>query len=494
MRRNVRGAGAALLDGNARLRYTLRRRRYLSPSLGLGGPVRILQVVHQFLPNYAAGTEIYTYKLSKELLGRGHEVHVFHRDFGRPETEFLEEDAELDGLILRRVVHNPPVPAGSFFLNPLIEKSFRSYVSRTSPDVIHFQHLDNLSPTLPAAAKELGKPTVMTLADFWLMCPARQLYDVEAERVCEGAEEGRRCARCPTLVAVLPAAPSMPGIPRRLKRLVPVRVKDAVKRRLGRSGPPDGGTWAADYAGLIGAGLEARLRGMMALDLIIAPSGFIRNLHIEYGIPSEKIVRSDYGFDLAGLSGVHKSPSEVVRFGYAGTLHAHKGVHVLVEAFRAARLGNAVLKIFGWGDPAYLNSLKAEARGPKIEFMGRYRPSDVAKVFSEMDVLVVPSLWYENSPLVIHEAFGTRTPTLVSDIGGMAELVADGKGGMTFRAGSVEDLAAKLRLLAGDESLRRSLADSAPKVKTIEENAEEMEEIYERLASRGAGDSEARPL
>ncbi len=140
---------------------------------------------------------------------------------------------------------------------------------------------------------------------------------------------------------------------------------------------------------------------------------------------------------------------------------------------------------FGWGDPGYIDTLKRKARGAKIEFMGKYKPSDVARVFSEIDVLVVPSLWYENSPLVIHEAFATRTPVLASGIGGMAELVADGKGGITFSAGSAEDLACKIQKLAEDESLRSSLARSAPKVKTIEENAQELEETYKRLAATG---------
>jgi len=457
--------------------------------------VKILQVVHQFLPHQAAGTEIYTYKLSTELLRRGHAVHVFHRDFGHPEREYLEEDAELDGLKLRRVFHNAPPWLGNAFLNPRIEQSFRAYVAEISPDMIHFQHLDNLSPTLPLVAKGMQKPTVMTLADFWLMCPAMRLYDVERESFCEGPAGGFRCARCPTLFTSLPGVepppsegefkPTLAKVPWSLKKLVPRRLKDAVKRRLRGSGAPAAETRMANYVALISAGLTARLHSMMALDLIIAPSRFIRNLHIEYGIPEDKIIYSDYGFDLSGLSDVSKSPSESVRFGYTGTLHVHKGAHVLIEAFRAAQLSNAVLKIFGWGDPGYIDMLKRKARGARIEFMGKYKPSDVARVFSEIDVLVVPSLWYENSPLVIHEAFATRTPVLASGIGGMAELVADGRGGMTFSAGSVEDLACKIQALTEDESLRSSLAVNAPKVKTIEENARELEEIYKRLAPTG---------
>ncbi len=455
--------------------------------------MRILQVVHQFLPHHAAGTEIYTYKLSKELLRRGHQVHVFHRDFGHPERGFLEEDGELDGLVVRRVFHNASPWLGNAFVNPRIEQSFRKYASEISADVIHFQHLDNLSPTLPLMAKGMGKPAVMTLADFWLMCPAMRLYDVERECACEGPGGGLRCATCATLFASLPGVtlppreeefkPAVARVPWSVKRLVPRWAKDAVKRVLRAGGHPVAEMRAASYMALISAGLAGRLQSMAALDLIIAPSKFIRNLHIAYGVPGEKIIHSDYGFDLGGLTEARKTASGSVRFGYTGTLHAHKGAHVLIDAFRQAGLSSAVLKIFGWGDPGYVESLKRRARGANIEFMGKYKPADVAKVFSEIDVLVVPSLWYENSPLVIHEAFASRTPALVSGIGGMAELVADGKGGMTFEVGSVEDLAAKMRKLAEDSSLRTALAENAPRVKTIEENAQELEEIYGRLIS-----------
>ncbi len=107
-------------------------------------------------------------------------------------------------------------------------------------------------------------------------------------------------------------------------------------------------------------------------------------------------------------------------------------------------------------------------------------------VYREMDVLVVPSIWYENSPITIHEAFQFSTPVLVSDIGGMAELVEDDRNGRHFRVGDPEDLARVMSDLVQD--LGR-LTDHArfPELKSIADNAGELEERYAELLSAPAG-------
>ena len=98
-----------------------------------------------------------------------------------------------------------------------------------------------------------------------------------------------------------------------------------------------------------------------------------------------------------------------------------------------------------------------------------------------IDLLVVPSLWAENSPLVIHEAFLHGTPVLASDIGGIPELVRRGVSGELFRAGDARDLAVKLRRFITDPDYYSTIRARIPPVKTIAGNAEELEELYVRL-------------
>ena len=117
---------------------------------------------------------------------------------------------------------------------------------------------------------------------------------------------------------------------------------------------------------------------------------------------------------------------------------------------------------------------------PRILFCGRFENDRIAKVLSEIDVLVIPSLWYENSPLTIHEASLARVPVVAAGLGGMAEFVQDGANGLHFEFGNSEDLYRKLSMLEQDRS-RVAALDQFPAVKTIDENAVEMEHLYETL-------------
>ena len=98
------------------------------------------------------------------------------------------------------------------------------------------------------------------------------------------------------------------------------------------------------------------------------------------------------------------------------------------------------------------------ADGAPVTFHGRFDNGRLSEVYAGLDALVVPSLWYENSPITIHEAFLTGTPVLASDRGGMAEFVRDGVDGLLFRLGSAADLADKMALMVEDAALRERLA------------------------------------
>jgi glycosyltransferase involved in cell wall biosynthesis len=166
-----------------------------------------------------------------------------------------------------------------------------------------------------------------------------------------------------------------------------------------------------------------------------------------------------------------------------------KGLHVLIDAFRGLT-ENARLTVFGGapaGDPGeYARGVLASAADRRIAFPGRIDPREVASAFRAIDVLVVPSLWFENAPLTIREAFASHTPVVASRCGGMAECVRDGIDGLLFAPGSVADLRAALRRLARDPELIATLSRQAPPVKTIAQQAVELDASYERLMRRQA--------
>lgn len=417
--------------------------------------MKILQVIHQFLPRHQAGSELYTHALSKALIGRKHEVRVFTYEYGSsPDGSFLERSTYNTVPVYRAYPRPPTIPrlywvraALDSFRNEAIGSQFADVLREFRPDVVHVQHLHNVSATVVRHARQMRIPVVMTLHDFWMMCPRINLFDYQ-KKICMNSYGGSRCGRCLELSRQIGKAPELSSF------LAPLFI------------------YRRQY-------LKSVIR---EIDYFISPSEFLRNRFIEFGVPPRKIVTSDNGYDVSRFSGYQKSGSRQFRVGYIGSLMEHKGVHLLIEAFRRLA-GDSILKVFGdpASQPLYSASLRQMAEGDsRIRFCGRFENKNIAGILSEIDVLVIPSLWYENSPLTIHEAFLAKIPVVTAGLGGMAEYVQDGVNGIHFNYGSSEDLYVKLAALEGDRSFLDAL-NKFPKVKTIEENASDLERIYETL-------------
>ncbi len=175
-----------------------------------------------------------------------------------------------------------------------------------------------------------------------------------------------------------------------------------------------------------------------------------------------------------------------MRFGFVGSLVWYKGGETLVRALRELDPARAELHVWGDFKPAE-DRHHAELQrlaGPNVHFRGRFDNAQLAEVYSGLDVLVVPSLWWENSPITIHEAQLLRTPVVASGIGGMAEFVRDGVDGLHFRPGDAQDLAAKLRRFLDEPGLAQTLARDFPALKTLAEDGATMEYRYRALCAR----------
>jgi len=130
--------------------------------------------------------------------------------------------------------------------------------------------------------------------------------------------------------------------------------------------------------------------------------------------------------------------------------------------------------------------LRSAAVSLPITFAGRFERDAVETVYGEMDVLVIPSIWLENSPLVIHEAFMAGVPVVGARIGGIADLVKDGVNGLLYAHDSSKDLAQTLTTLATDRVLLDRLRRHRTAVPSIADDAQAWETEYERLAGASA--------
>ncbi|MDQ3010818.1 MAG: glycosyltransferase, partial [Acidobacteriota bacterium] len=138
-------------------------------------------------------------------------------------------------------------------------------------------------------------------------------------------------------------------------------------------------------------------------------------------------------------------------FFYGGSLTWHKGIHILVDAFRQVR-GEAELKIYGSGDfEKVVRNLAIYDK--RIKFCGVFSAEQLGGILSQVDAIILPSIWYENSPIMLLEALASDVPAIVTDLGGMAEAVKDGVTGRTFRLGDAAHLSEILQEIVDDPRL-----------------------------------------
>jgi len=446
--------------------------------------MNILLVVHDFLPKHLAGAELYTYNVARTLQDRGHEVSIYTREYGYPDEKLREENTEYDGIKVKTVYFNstnnkkfnlPKNFRTDFFLpflgqncnepidvllrkfyqdfyNPILEKHFSKHLEETRPDIIHIQHLKGLSASFINVARKRKIPSVLTLHDYWVMCPTIQLLTSSYQR-CSGPLYGLRCPTCLMTTFNPLIAWCLRPFLSALFFIRTIYIKNLINK----------------------------------VDLIIAPSYFLRKKFIEHGIPEEKIIFSDYGMHTNLLKTCNGKSHNKLRFAFVGSLMPHKGVHVLIEVFNKVTDRNVELLVYGDPGyaPAYYEKLRLDSMNPCIKFMGAFDNDHIYKILNDIDILVVPSIWYENSPLTIHEAALAEVPVITSNIGGMAELVERMKNGLLFQAEDANDLYAKIKLLIDNPGLIRKLKSKTKKVKTIEENVRELESYFSQLVSNG---------
>jgi len=458
--------------------------------------VKILFVIHRFPPEGTAGTETYSADLAAALVRHGHEVHVFAAKKDVSLEDLTLSTRSAGGVTVHELVNN--LFYDDFretWDHPRIEAIFDELLGRLQPDVLHVQHLLYLSVGCVEAAGRRDVPVVFTLHDYWLQCPRFGQRIHGDGSLCETVDFAR-CGTC------LPSFKwkQTPEERQMSARLTRVRARtgiDFTPLARGAAGllrrpaggfvhPPAEEAKAMEAAATVRSG-ELFGRLVPCVDLFLAPSRFLRDRFLrEWGIHPSKIELLRFGVDLDAFARVERTRSEELRVGFLGSLIAVKGPLLLLEAWgriprELRERGSLVLYGPTHHEPEYVARVEAKAREVGARLGGRLERAEVPRAHASLDLLVVPSLWFENAPLVIYEALAAGTPLLVSDLGGMAELVEEGRGGWQFRAGDAADLARRLSALLLDRSPLAAIGASRPAVPTFEQHAREVLALYEVL-------------
>jgi glycosyltransferase involved in cell wall biosynthesis len=446
--------------------------------------MRILLAVHTFFPNWRAGTEVYALNIARTLRKLGHQVQVVCYEPAAHFTAYVTGvDEFYEGLPVHRIYFNPNQPNRLLheYFNSHIEKYLIDFYRRVRPDVVHVLHAMHLSAATITAAKQVGLPVVCTATDFWYICPTYRLLRVD-NSICPGPVNFLQCMRCYAL-------------PNRKwdRAFASVARSEVLVRALGS---------ACDFASHV-PGLRStsklrqlqnviarprRLREILELvDVLIVPTQNTYRVLTQNGIKAKRFLILEYGLSLPPGIRTAKTPSQKLRIGYIGTLEYAKGPHILLRAFESlSKQENLELVVYGdrRTHPDYFAHLQRIASSDRrIRFAEPFPNELIGSILSNIDLLVIPSIWYENAPLVLYSAFATKTPVVVSNTGSLVDVVCHGRSGLVFEVGNAEDLARQIELVLEDPSLLEKLRQGIPAVKSIDQNVSELLEIYATLSA-----------
>ena len=448
--------------------------------------MRIVQVVNGLPPEYLGGTETYANTLAQELARQGHTVSVFARRENVQRPEYEVETITVENVEISRINHTQRqnTSFADSYQNDTIAAHFGAELDRFQPDIVHFQHLVYLSTTCVWEAVQRRIPVVMTLHDYWLICQRGRFLKPDLS-VCPGQSDAG-CARCFHHLL----DPKMSALYRWLKPLLGQQswLREQARRWYGKRAGSQSVSLAARQQ------IQTRMTHIRALcasvSLFLAPSRFLREQFVAFGIPEEKILFHECGLQTDTIQPAPKTVPQKNKgkrplvFGYIGVVDPVKGVHLLVEAFQT--LPQAELRIYG-GEAAYApypdgNRFRSQlANSARIRCMGRYEQHELGRILAEVDVVIVPSIWYENAPLVIREAFLAHTPVMTADFGGMREWVKDGVNGLLFQPRDINDLRQKMNRFITEPDLVARLSRAFPAVRSISADAALLEQHYRRL-------------
>ena len=422
---------------------------------------RVLYILHNHPAIFPGGAEMYALELFDAL--RASDV-IDPILLARADLRRAEEHGLYAGATFKTVDGDPrqhfmftefdqfdPV-LGTSRDKSLYGEEFAAFLEAQQPDVIHFQHTHIIGYDIVTAARHAlpRAPILYTLHEYLPIC-LREGQMIRTERMgnalCTHASP-RRCNEC------------YPGVSPQQFFLRERFIKSHLAN----------------------------------VDMFLSPSRFLRERYIEWGIPPDRIRFEELGRPHVAEPAEPDVDRPRTRLGFFGQLTPFKGAETLLAAMRdlAERrpdlhlyLHGAYVEYFAETYGREFLELVEEAQG-NVTYAGAYAHRDLPRLMREVDWVVVPSRWWENSPLVVQEAFMHRRPVICSGIGGLAEKVQHEVNGLHFAVGDPASLAEVIERAVTEPGLWDRLRKNIPPVYSVEEHVESLTHIYDGLLERAS--------
>ncbi len=406
--------------------------------------MRILVFAHNHPELHPGGTETVAHELAGAYRKAGHQslfvgaTNQLHRE-PHPGTSFQAISDSGDELLMW-AGHFDRFNMSQVDLQAFVP-DMRTLLENFRPDVVHIHHLLLFGVELPVLVRRAlpDARIVMTLHDYYAICANDGVLMKSATEPCAALGTGGLC-KC--------VHDAKPNDMRLRERFIKTHLE--------------------------------------AVDQFVSPSAFLRDVYVRWGLPADKISIIRNGRpDVMPATDRSGSEDPKTVFGYFGNLTPWKGIEVLLQAARLLREKGMdfELRVHGaapFQDKDFVRRIDTlfEETAPNVQRLGSYRPSEVADLMKPVDWVVVPSVWWENAPLVIAEAQQHGRPVITSGIGGMAEAVRDGIDGVHVRKNDPVSLAVTLATVAGDPELYRKLATNVRKPPTTDAVAEQYLRLF----------------
>jgi glycosyltransferase involved in cell wall biosynthesis len=414
----------------------------------------VLHVIHQFPPESRGGSESYLFDVAKRQRARGLNVEVLSGSKVWRERLTVETD-EVEGLRVHRL-HRDDLYFDHYskMWHPGVEQAFSQMLEREKPALVHVHHWVRLTCNLVEICARHGVPAVVTLHDYSTSCP-RAFRRRPGDEACRRVLSTASCADC-----------------------VP---------RFGHETPAE-----------LAAGIELyrdhfRAELSLARAVIVAVGSTAALLSDTTGVPRSRyeVLPLGYRKRFAGMPQLQPpAAGEPIRFAYWGSVGRHKGVDVLLRAFREVhgqRPGRAELHVLGdFESEEFAGELRELARGLPVTFHGAF---DAAQLHAARPhVGMFPSTCIETFGLVLDECFELGLPCVTSDLGALPERA--GAAGLRTRAGDAADLTRAMLRFVDEPQLRDSLRQHLPEPSPdLDAHVDALTAIYDRVRVESAAGS-----
>ncbi|MGA9752026.1 MAG: glycosyltransferase [Acidobacteriota bacterium] len=459
--------------------------------------MKILLSIPWFFPARGGGGQTYVLQVAKELQRRGHDVCVLTgqawerqapppvvRGTGEapmpPEAQapFRLSRTAYDDLPVLALQINPSAVRWEEAIaetSPVLREGLSAALDEAKPDLVH---LNGFKPVLTQLCTERGIPFVVTAHHPGVICPAGLRLNEKGE-ICTVVARPEVCVRCCAIrrSGSRVAGAALAALPSGLSRLA--------GRASAMRGPLGKVVRATAYPGAVRGSLMSKALVWEKAPLWIAPSRVMREFLLRQGVPEERVFHTPHGMEpVTGVPPVEMGDG-TIRFGYLGGYSFVKGLHVLTEAASKMIHGEKCeIHVFGKaGSPwecAYRTQTVGRYAGrPKLVLHDPLPHERIAEAYAAFDVLVVPSICLEVFGLVVLEAFTAGRPVIVSDAGGLPELVRDGVDGLVVPHGDAGALARAMDGLAAKPQQAGSMAEHLPRVQTLTEYVARLMTAYD---------------